>query len=45
MNFFLKVKVFGKLLTFKMHKKKDKAHIYTYIMPCLYHILGCIDIL
>lgn len=44
MNFFLKVKEFGELLTFKMHKK-DKADIYTYIMPCLHHILGCIDIL
>ena len=37
MNFFLKVKEFGELLTFKMHKK-DKADIYIHIL-CLAFII------
>lgn len=37
MNFFLKVKEFGKLLTFKMHKKKTRL-IYIHIL-CLAFII------
>ena len=37
MNFFLKVKVFCKLLTFKMHKKKTRL-IYIHIL-CLAFII------
>lgn len=40
MNFFLKVKVFGKLLTFKMHKKKTRL-IYIHIL-CLAFIINLV---
>ena len=45
MNFFLKVKEFGELLTFKSHKKKTRLiYIYIYCLALLiiYDIIDCL---
>ena len=44
MNFFLKVKEFGELLTFKSHKKKTRLiyiHIFCLALLIIYDIIDC----
>ena len=45
MNFFLKVKEFGELLTFKSHKKKTRLiyiHIFCLAFLIIYDIIDCL---